>query len=215
MCIQVLYCIVLHCMVQVMVMSKGITQHKHHFKFVFEGEYRKFTVKLYGADEALCACEAFKTSVYRILGTFDQYTKKAKDRRDFLEEIGCSEINTIKKIQDQRRALIRRLCNGKVQRAEEETLKKLLKDVAGDMDVSCFKLQLQNNSFSASFQGAKHNVEKSFGSFVSAFVWLKSMSIADKAGGCSILFLCSVLVQLQVYSSSVMTNYEQSHTIHH
>ena len=63
------------------VLSKSITQFKHHFKVALEGGYRKFMVSSFGSEGVtICACEAFKSSANKIMNRYDLYGSKKQDK---------------------------------------------------------------------------------------------------------------------------------------
>ncbi len=151
-------------------------------KFVFEGESRKFLFKTYGSNNlALFACEMVEKRLKYLLFEFESFKRKPVERKNLLESSVCDAKILKSPVAVQRSALIRNVCSGRVGSVEDYVVNQLFQHLAGDTDTSGFSIKLLDGKFCAAFVGGKHKVEKQFDCFNSAFDWLRSMSLAEKA----------------------------------
>lgn len=168
--------------------SSKIKKIEHHYRVTVVDVSRKFTVKTYGSQAlALFASEKFESLAYNMLLKFDGMNRQPDERKKLLRAAGCNEKFTSGKprIWLQRADLLRQMCNGGVAKIEQDILDSICKKLGGNMDTTGFSLKIGPTGFSASYQGAKHLVERSFSTVIESFDWMKSMAIAEKAGLCN------------------------------
>lgn len=165
--------------------NKSIQVFKHHCKVSIESEFRKFENKIWGpAHVTLAVAETFRKQTLATLSVFDGFKRKPTDRQNMLTSAGCDPKFSKASIANQKEALIRRICKGKVALVEGHLVDCVVKLLANDVNTTGWVLSSTlDDNFKASFTGGKHHVEKIFPKATAAVDWLKSMTIAEKARG--------------------------------
>lgn len=166
--------------------STDITKQKHCFKLALSDSNRKFAFRTYGSVAiTLFACEEFRKLARKCIFDFQSFKKKPDDRRKLLKDVGCDEKTLAVKtsIANQERALVQRLCDGKVSHIEKAVLNKIMEKLGYGMDLTRIAMKATEKGWVATYDGNETKLEQSFASLEKGFCWLKELVMADKVRG--------------------------------